>query len=117
PVLNHTFPHPQKRTWLQNAIAWSFAFLSVCSGHTCSHTDTRSPLLPESPCTLCSGRMKKEQTRTVDGLWRHGLHQIFCSLLWLLQQSEDQRVAEVQAAHGVLHGGGQRVWLQLDDCH
>ena len=48
---------------------------------------------------------------------RPGLHQVFCSLLRLLQQPEDHRVAGVQVAHGLLHGGGQCVRLQPDDRH
>lgn len=46
-----------------------------------------------------------------------GLYQVLCTLLWLLQQPEDHRVAEVPAAYGLLYGGGQRVRLQPDDCY
>lgn len=57
------------------------------------------------------------QTRSSWTCCPAGIHQVLGSLLWLLQQPEDHWVAEVQASHGLLYGGGQRVWLQPDDCH
>lgn len=46
-----------------------------------------------------------------------GLHQILSTLLWLLQQPEDNRLAEIQAANGIFHGWDQRIWLQPDGCY
>lgn len=89
-----------------------------------SRTLPSSPPAPVTPEKETPGRWKRPMTVTLSlqtqSIWLccpTGLHQVFRSLLRLLQQPEDHRVAEVQVTHGLLHGGGQRVRLQPYDRH